>query len=152
MSIVLSTSSLKGCRESIGRLERNSPKPDLDSDRASRNTPQPKLINPCPRRNALDDVSLSPRQPLQTSHSGAHPEPGHKLEVRSTRTTDARTGAPILSEATLVGQLVAGRRALSRERKFWPCEDWKPSSDSGRGGGSPRPDGFLSEDAERAAG
>jgi hypothetical protein len=28
----------------------------------------------------------------------------------------------------------------------------KPSSDSGRGGGSPRPEGFLSEDAVRAAG
>ena len=31
----------------------------------------------------------------------AHPEPGHKLEVRSTRTTDARTGAPIPSAPLL---------------------------------------------------
>jgi hypothetical protein len=31
-------------------------------------------------------------------------------------------------------------------------EDWSPNSRSGRGSSSPRPEGFLSEDAERTAG
>jgi hypothetical protein len=36
--------------------------------------------------------------------------------------------------------------------EFGRAKIGKPSSDSGRGGDSPRTDGFLSEDAERAAG
>jgi hypothetical protein len=39
------------------------------------------------------------------------------------------------------------KSALSRE----PHLVAKSDSDSGRGGGSPRPEGFVSEDAERAA-
>jgi hypothetical protein len=35
---------------------------------------------------------------------------------------------------------------------IWPREDWLPRSSSGRGGGSPRPERFVSEEAERVAG
>ena len=46
---------------------------------------------------------------------------------------------------------IVGDGAVTRT-DFGRAKIGKPSSDSGRGGGSPRTDGFLSEDAERAAG
>ena len=42
--------------------------------------------------------------------------------------------------------------ALSRELEFGRAQSGGPDSDLGRRGGSPRPERFLSEDAERAAG
>jgi hypothetical protein len=42
--------------------------------------------------------------------------------------------------------------ALSRELNLVHLNIGEPDSDSGRGGGSPRPEGSLAEDAERAAG
>jgi hypothetical protein len=42
--------------------------------------------------------------------------------------------------------------ALSRELNFGRVKIGSLSSGSGRGGGSPRPESFVSEDAERAAG
>ena len=43
------------------------------------------------------------------------------------------------------------RGAVTRT-DFGRAKIGKPSSDSGRGGGSPRPERLVSEDAERAAG
>jgi hypothetical protein len=41
---------------------------------------------------------------------------------------------------------------LVTRTKFWSHEDWKSELTFSRGSSSPRPEGFLSEDAERAAG
>ena len=46
---------------------------------------------------------------------------------------------------------IASGGAVTRT-EFGRLNIGEPDSDSGRGGGSPRPEGFLAEDAERAAG
>ena len=48
--------------------------------------------------------------------------------------------------------LIRGRDGAVTRTDFGRAKIGKPSSESGRGGGAPRTDGFLSEDAERAAG
>jgi hypothetical protein len=61
----------------------------------------------------------------------------------------------VLPEAAHVEALSAQRgvqQALSRELNLAPRYLEVPSSCSGRGGGSPRPERFVSEDAKRAAG
>ena len=46
---------------------------------------------------------------------------------------------------------IGGRGPVTRT-EFGPAQFGSPSSCSGRGGGSPRPERFVSEDAKRAAG
>jgi HEAT repeats len=48
--------------------------------------------------------------------------------------------------------LARAAAGVSRELKFGRPKIGKPSSNSGRGGGSPRPERFFAEDPERAAG
>jgi hypothetical protein len=98
------------------------------------------------------DMSLAhehdPRPKIQTVGT-SDPEPPGVISnapapALCTRENDSLFITNDVSRTTLDG-------AVTRT-EFGRAKIGRPSSDSGRGGGSPRMDGFLSEDAERAAG
>jgi hypothetical protein len=73
-----------------------------------------------------------------------------EMEARTRATAEMSDCALVALALTDAKGQVAGGAVTRAE--FGRAKIGKPSSDSGRGGGSPRTDGFLSEDAERAEG
>ena len=81
--------------------------------------------------------------------------PGHQNgEAFAAEVTKFRAEAATLSRdiSRAWRQTFSSARALSRELEFGRANFGKSGSGSCRGGGSPRPERFVSEDAERAAG
>jgi hypothetical protein len=84
---------------------------------------------------------------------------------RSTRGVKLKAGGLRYACGATPGARARGDVPEARARSLWRAPKGavtrtefchlnigEPDSDSGRGGGSPRPEGFLAEDAERAAG
>ena len=88
---------------------------------------------------------------LEVEPLGEVPGERRLASTRRTREEEGERERAWLGDAVRQGDEVDVGRALLRKLEFSPCAYASSNSGSGRGGGSPRPKRFVSEDAERLA-